>query len=173
MFKIFFLFFVSFFLDGIIPQLINSFAGSAVFLLPFFTVTFLIYLAVILNKEPYELLILSFIFGLFYDVAYTNVLFLNSFIFIIISVLLLLFYRQIKTNVLINIIVTILTILIYISLNYLVFQILGVASFSLENIFYIFIRSIPINITYISLLTLLLKNRNQKVSFSNYLRFYS
>ena len=92
---------------------------------------------------------ICFITGLLYDIAYTNTLFLNALIFILIGYIILKINIFI-TNSVINVIpISCIIIIVYRTFTYLILIAVGYLNFSVLNIINSIISSLIINIIYI------------------------
>lgn len=152
---------VSFLLDGIISFLLNK----NIILNPLFSLCSLVIIfryQTRQNKTKYFLL--AFLLGLFYDIVYTNTLFLNAGIFLIISLIIVKFYKIFSYNLLNSIIMTLVVIIIYRSLNFIVISSVGLIDFDLSNLFKSIYSSLILNIIYISLY--FLKKKKYKIYLS-------
>lgn len=134
---------ISFLLDGIISNMYNN-----SYFIPLFS---LMSLLLILNKNDnyygYAILL-----GLLYDISYTDTLFLNCLIFLLITYLIKKIEYYLSYNIFNQILISILIILIYRILTYFILTIIGYLSFDLLNLGITIIKSLPLNIFYVCLI---------------------
>jgi len=138
---------ISFLLDGIISNYIDFNS----YFIPLFSLMSL----VLINKKEENYYGYAILLGILYDISYTDTLFLNCFVFLLISSLIMKLFRLFNTNILSSILIGILSIISYRILTYFILSIIGYLNFSLKNLFISIITSIPINIIYICLIYLI------------------
>lgn len=133
---------ISFLLDGLLSNLRVS------YFIPLFS---LMSLLLILNKNDnyygYAILL-----GLLYDISYTDTLFLNCLIFLLISYLIKKIEHYLSYNIFNQILISILIILIYRILTYFILNIIGYLSLDLLSLGINIIKSIPLNVFYVCLI---------------------
>ncbi|MBE6149861.1 MAG: hypothetical protein E7170_03990 [Firmicutes bacterium] len=105
---------LSFLLDGIISKYIST---NTIFL-PLLTIMSLIIIYPYF-KEPYKYFKYCSILGILYDIAYTNTIFYNFFIFIILGFIITFFYYIFSNRLLNTIILGFIVIILYKLINYL------------------------------------------------------
>ena len=106
---------ISFFLEGIISNLIPS---SSLFI-PLFSVVALLVLYPNFNDNKIKYYIYSGVLGLLYDLVYTNTPFINTFSFLITAFIITLICKFITVNKLNLILIVIFTLLFHETINYL------------------------------------------------------
>lgn len=143
---------ILFILDNIVSNLINY---DSIFY-PLFTLLSLILIYPNYNKKDNRYCIISFILGLIYDVT-LNTLFLNVFIFLLLAYILRLIFSKIKYNYLSVLFISILSIIYYRTVTYIVLVILNYLEFNIFTLFKSIYSSILLNIIYVSLFYLLKK----------------
>ncbi len=133
-------FIISFILDGYI-------LSSSIFY-PLFTLVSIIVTYQYFNKKSNNYLIVCFILGLLYDVVYTNTFLLNGLIFVLLGYLIKIINKKIHINSLTIIFETIIIILGYRTLNFII---LNLSNYNIELIvlFKSFYESIILNIIYV------------------------
>jgi len=136
---------ITFFLDN----LFNNLEITKNLLFPHLVLSSLIIIFIML-KDNKKYLILTLILGFIYDILYNNIPY-NIFIFFIIGLVIISFYKLFKTNFINTILLTIIIIFIY---NFLIFLI-SVIYLNNDYTTYIFINkfinSILLNVIYNSL----------------------
>ena len=134
---------LSFFLDGILSKYISS---SSLFL-PLFTIVSLIIIYPYFNNNYYRYFKYIAILGLLYDIAYMNMVFYNFFIFMLLGFINIFVNYFVSNRLYINIIITIILIIIYRSINFIFINITGDGlgiSYLLKSIY----SSLILNILY-------------------------
>lgn len=127
----------SFLLDYLVSRFINS-----NMLYPLFTI-----LSIILNKN--NSYILCFLVGLIYDIIFTDTLFLNAVVFIIIMFIIKKLYRLFKDTYLTRILIGIISILLYRIMTYIILIITMYSSFDVYFLLQGLYSSILINLIYL------------------------
>lgn len=134
----------SFYLEGVVSLLNNP--GSL--LVPLFTIIsfVLIYPYYKQNNKQYILTVVAT--GFFYDIVYTNVLFLNLIIFFIIALIIIKLYDYMNVNILNTISLSIGVIIIYRLLIYLLLFITSYLNFNADILSRSIYSSLIINVIY-------------------------
>lgn len=146
---------VSFILDNIVSNFLNY---NSIFN-PLFTLLSLVLIYPSFNKRSNNCYIYVFILGFIYDVAITNTLFLNAFIFILLAYFIKLIFNKIPYNYLSVLIITLCSIIYYRVITYAVLIILNYLDFNLFYLFKSIYTSILLNIIYISILYLIINSK--------------
>lgn len=135
---------LSFFLDGILSKYISP---TSIFL-PLFTVVSLVIIYPYFNNNNYRYFRYIAILGLLYDITYLNTLFMNFFIFILIGFFVGLFNYLLSNNIYTNVMITIVTIILYRVCHYLFIVIFKSQDFNfmflLKNVY----SSLILNVLY-------------------------
>ena len=139
---------ISFLLDGLISYYFD--------IMPFFTLTMLTFK----TFETKNIVKISIIFGFLYDIVYTNTLFLNAFLFFLLTNLILYLNKNKKTNFLSILIYNTLIITIYVLINYFLLIIFRYISFNLLYLLSKLILSIIINDIYLFMVYFIRKKHN-------------
>lgn len=139
---------ISFLLDGLISYYFD--------IMPFFTLTMLTFK----TFETKNIVKISIIFGFLYDIVYTNTLFLNAFLFFLLTNLILYLNKNKKTNSLSILIYNTLIITIYVLINYFLLIIFRYISFNLLYLLSKLILSIIINDIYLFMVYFIRKKHN-------------
>lgn len=154
---------LSFILDGVLslifPFNTNLFVStfsllSLIFIYPFI-------------KENKNYIIISFIFGLIYDITYTNTILLNGFIFLLISFIIIKLYKIFTMNIFNMIIISICLIISYRTMTYLFLLIVSNNLFDIKNLFESIYSSLILNVIYIIFNYCILTRKRFKKTFKN------
>ena len=151
---------ISLLLDGIINNLL-PFINLSLFT-PLLTLISLIIIYPLYIKKEKEYLITLFITGIIYDLLYTNQLFLNGVIFLLIGIIVMNLYNKISINYLTILLFSLLIIIIYILLTGLILLIFNVVPISINKLLYIIKNSILLNLIYSEILYIILKRMPKK-----------
>lgn len=136
-------FIFDYFLSLYLPYARNSLSYFTPLFIPI-----LIYLLYPLFKDKKMYIIMSFILGIIYDLVFTNLLFFNGIIFLLISFLTIIIYKYLKVNIFLNILYILLVIIFYELISVLIYVIYGIISITFSDIIYRIIHVIIINIIY-------------------------
>lgn len=153
---IFIILIVSFFLDGLLSNLLR-------FSNYFYPLCFLLSLVIICpcfkkgNIKNYYFI--SLIMGLLYDIVYTNTLFLNFILFFWLAILIKLIYNLVPNNYLSLLFISFLIIVLYRLVVYLIMFIISYKVLSINILFDSILSSMLINFIYVSSLYVLLKKK--------------
>lgn len=126
----------------------TNIVGSNSLFIPLFTLTSLTFVYPYLKKKKTNYIIIYFIVGLFYDIVFSNSIFVNTISFVIIGVLVMLCYNYVKYNIYTSNIINIIMLITYRIFSYIILLSINYIKFN-KNIFYKGIySSILINIVY-------------------------
>ena len=160
------LIFISFLLEGYFTTFISL---NSLFI-PLFTLTSIIILYPFFDiKENFhKYIIISIIFGLLYDIVYTNSVFINTISFTICSVILIFMNHYINSSLILKLGVVTIVIAIYRFISYLLLCIFNYLNFN-ENILLKGIySSLIINIIYATILYIISNFISQKLNIRKY-----
>lgn len=135
---------ISFFLDSII----TSFIPIDSILLPLFSLISLIIIYPYFHKEENSYLIFSFLLGLLYDIVYTDTIFLNTFIFLLIAFIIKLINEYISNNMFNVSIMTLLIVIIYRIITYFVLVIINYLTYNFHDLLVCIYSSLILNVFY-------------------------
>ena len=133
---------VSFFLENVVGLLFNN-----SFIIPLFFLVSLITLYQFKNMSYEKYLFLLTILGFIYDIVYTNI-YINSLLFLIIGSLVVLYSKYISNSFLLNLLAVFLSLIVYESVYYYIYILLGLNDFRLSILIKSLISTIPINVGY-------------------------
>ncbi len=153
---------LSIIIDGVLTNFLPYLVNNLSYFTPLFTVTsiFLIYPFYRKNKRLY--FITLFITGFIYDLFYTNLLFYNGVLFVIIGLITYLLYKNFEVNFFKLIIYIILIIISYESINALLLLIYNVVPITTSKIVYKISHSLIINVIYGEIVYLIIKKLPKK-----------
>ncbi len=135
---------LSFYLEGFI----SNWVSNNGLLVPTFTMISLLLIYPYYNRNNFGFILTSGIIGALYDITYTNTLFLNTIVFLIISLLIIKAYDYINNNLFNTTILSIVIIAVYRIITYFILVILGYFSFNVNKLIVSFYSSILLNIIY-------------------------
>lgn len=149
---------ISFILDGILTNFLPYIVGNLSLFTP---LTTLISITVIYklfhNKYNHKkYFFVCFIVGFLYDLFYTNLLFFNSFLFLLIGFINTILYKQIGEGYIRTIINVIVIIILYELLTVLSIIMFNLVPINIEAIFYKISHSLILNILYSELLYIII-----------------
>jgi len=151
---------ISLILDGIMNNLL-PFINLSLFT-PLLTLISIIIIYPLYIKKEKEYLITIFVTGIIYDLLYTNQLFLNGIIFILIGLIIMNLYKKITINYFNILIISLIIIIIYILIESLILLIFNVVPITINKILYILAHSILLNLIYSELLYVIMKHIPKK-----------
>jgi len=142
---------ISFFLDSIL----TSFIPIDSILLPLFSLISLIIIHPYFHKEENSYLIFSFLLGLLYDIVYTDTIFLNAFIFLLLAFIIKLINDYISNNMFNVSIMSLLLVIIYRTITYFVLVIINYLTYDFHDLLVCIYSSLILNVFYAILLYLI------------------
>lgn len=137
---------ISFYLEGILSKI------SFNFLTPLTTLMSLILIYPYLNDSKKEYYISCFSIGLLYDIGYTNTMFLNAFIFLLLGFFITKINIYIKNNSFNVILMSLIIIILYRLITYLILVFIDYLNFNINTLLNSIIYSLLLNFIYISIL---------------------
>lgn len=144
-------------LDGIITNFIPYLVNDLSLFTPLLTLVSIFIIYPFYRKNNLKYLITVFIIGIIYDLFYTNLLFFNAIIFLLIGFISIFIYHNFEVNFLRIILYTVLLIAIYESLTALIILIFNLVPITLSKLTYKISHSLILNIIYIEILYLIVK----------------
>lgn len=138
-------FIISFLLDGIIFSLssINSVAA------PLFSMLCLVIAYPYCSDNLKKLYISSIVIGIFYDIVYTNSLFLNTLLYVGVVYLIDKIFRTFTNNIVNTCLVSALVVCLYRFITYSFYWVIGIINWDIMDIISSLSHSIIINFVYI------------------------
>ena len=104
---------ISFLLDGVL----SNFLSNTIFI-PLFSIVSIVVLYPFFNNNVNKFIIVSSIVGLFFDIIYTNSLFINVFSFLLCSLVIIYINKFIKNSIISISLLNILSIIVYRIISY-------------------------------------------------------
>lgn len=141
-------------LDGIIMYLVPSYFNKLNNFYPMLTISFIPF--VYLTNKKYSYLLIIVIGGI-YDLLYSNIFLYNVIVFIILLNLDVKILKYFKANLLLLIIVSLLNIVIYDIIGFLLVMITGYQEVNISDLFYKIEHSIFLNIMLVFVVWFLFK----------------
>lgn len=153
---------ISIILDGILTNFLPYLVNDLSYLTPLLTVVtiFLIY-PFYLKKIKYYF-ITVFITGIIYDLFYTNLLFFNGVIFVLVGLISFFIHKNFETNYFKLLLYLLIIIISYELLNAIILYIYNIVPVTIDKVIYKIIHSIFINIIYGELLFIIIKKISKK-----------
>ena len=127
--------------------LFNSFFYNSLFL-PLCCLVSLILVEPFFNKDKSRFLIVCFLFGFLYDIVFTGNYFFNASMFLLIGGLVVIFNRSTPNNLFVSLVEIIFLIILYRTLCFLLFSLVGVVVFDFNILFRCVYCSFLFNIIY-------------------------
>lgn len=152
----------SFLFDGIFSLIFNT---NSLFLSLFSIMCLIVIYPYLKNRN--NIFYIGPIMGLFFDIVYTQTLFLNTLLFFLITFLIYFYYKYMPFNIINTLLISFFSIIIYRSMTYICFLIFYDDSFNIYTLIKSIYSSIIINYIYVlimnSLCKILLKT-NKKIN---------
>ena len=148
---------VSLILDGILSNYLPYLVNDLSLFTPLFTIISIFIIYPLYRKKEKQYFINIFILGMVYDLLYTNLLFYNGVLFIIIGIISRFIIKNFELSYIKLIIYTILIVTLYESLTALLLTIFNMVPITPYSLLYKITHSLIINILYMELLYIILK----------------
>lgn len=152
---------ISFLLESIISNFINM--SSNIFI-PLFTLSSIVIVFPYYNKEK-EYFKMCLLFGFLYDIVFTNTLFINSVLFLMIGFVTKMLNYYLSNNVFNNTIILIINVILYRLFMYLILILGNVFNFDFMFLFKSIYSSFFINIIYSLIIYFIIKKFVVKKNF--------
>jgi rod shape-determining protein MreD len=140
--------FISVIISFLLDSILTSFIPINSIFLPLFSLISLIIIYPYFHKEENRYLVFSFLLGLLYDICYTDTIFLNAFIFLLISFFIKLINEYISNNVFNISFISMLVITIYRIITYFVLVIINYLKYDFNDLLVSIYSSLIINVFY-------------------------
>ena len=137
---------ISFFLDGIVSFVFNN---NILFNSLFSLMSLIIAFKYYKRREDLKYLINVSIVGLLMDIIYTDTLFLNAGIYLIVGIVVIKYYKFFTYNLLNSVILSFIVIILYRLLNFLVLSNIGEISVDFYKLIESIYSSLLLNLIYI------------------------
>ena len=153
---------ISLILDGVLSNCLPFMVDNLSLLTPLFTLVTVSLLYPYYRKKEKYFFIMIFITGIVYDLFYTNLLFFNGLLFLLIAYISKIIYRNYEMNYFKLIVYIILVITIYESVTGIILFIFNLVPITLNRVFYKITHSLVLNIIYGELVYLILNKLPKK-----------
>ena len=160
---------ISIILDGILSNFLPFLVNDLSIFTPLFTVVSIFIIYPFYKKHEKKYFITIFIVGIIYDLLYTNLLFFNGILFLIIGLVSKYIYKNYEVTSIRLIIYTIIIISTYELSTGLILFIFRLVPVTFYKVWYKIIHSLLLNIIYIELVYLIIKlipNKYKKISIN-------
>lgn len=148
---------ISLLLDGLLTNYLPFLVNNLSLFTPLFTLISISIIYPFYRKKEKEYYSMVFIIGIIYDLCYTNLLFLNAIMFLIIAIVSKYIYKNFEITFFRLIVYTIIIITIYEFITAGIIGILGLVPITIERIIYKITHSIVLNVIYVEIIYLILK----------------
>ena len=148
---------VSLLFDGILSNYLPYLYTNLSIFTPLLTLISIFMIYPFFRKKEKNYFIIIFIVGIIYDLLYTNLLFFNGVLFVIIGLLIRYIYKTYEITPLRLILYLIILIISYETLTGLILLIYNVVPVTFYKVFYKIINSLLLNIIYGELIYLIIK----------------
>lgn len=153
---------VSILLDGVLTNFLPYLVNDLSIFTPLLTVVSIFIIYPLNRKKETKFFILIFIVGIIYDLLYTNLLFLNGLLFVLIALLSKVIYKNFETSYFKLIIYTILIIIVYESVYAGILFIYRVVPITFYKLIYKISHTLILNIIYTEILYLIINKLPKK-----------
>lgn len=138
----------SFILDGILSNFLPFMEGDLSFFTPLVTIVALFLIYTFFDKENNKYYLTAFITGLLYDLFYTNLFFLNAFLFVLIAFITVYIYGNERIDFFRVLIYLIFIIALYESSIAILIVIFNVVPMSIDKLLYKISHTLILNLIY-------------------------
>lgn len=155
---------ISFLLDGLMSNYItNNIINISLFSTVYTVIALVIIYKFFSNDKKY--LTLISIFGLLFDIVYTNSLFLNSFTFFIIGIVIIFLTNKFASNIINNIVLSLISVFLYYIITSIILFLINYNNFNTYLIFKILYSSIIMTTIYSFISLIIIDILDKKISF--------
>ncbi len=148
---------ISLMIDGILTNFLPYNVSSLSLFTPLTTLVSLIIVYPLYYHRNRDYYMMAFILGIIYDLFYTNLLFLNGFLFLLIALLYVKLYREIGDGIIRILINIVLCIVIYELLTAGIILVFNLVPITFSKVLYKIDHSLLFNLIYGEILYLILK----------------
>lgn len=153
---------ISIILDGVLTNYLPYLVNDLSFFTPLLTVVSIFILYPLNRKKEIKFFIIIFIVGIIYDLLYTNLLFLNGLLFVLITLISKIIYKNFETSYFKLIIYTILVIIVYETVYAGILFIYRIVPITLYKLIYKISHTLILNIIYTELLYFIINKLPKK-----------
>ena len=148
---------ISILLDGLLTNYLPYQIGNLSLFTPLLTVVSIFIIYPFYKKKVKNYFIHIFILGIIYDLLYTNLLFFNGVVFMIIGLVSIFINKNYNLGYIRILIYTLIVIVLYESLTSFIFILFNLVPITIDNIIYKITHTIILNIIYMELLFIIIK----------------
>ena len=156
------IFIISLLLDGILTNFLPYMVSDLSFFTPLLTLTSLVIIYPLFKKEKKKFLIFSFVSGMIYDLFYTNLLFFNGFLFLLLSLIIIKLYEIFGGGYLKILFHILIIIILYETFTALLIIIFNLVPMNIDKLIYKISHSILLNLIYGEVVYFILKRIPKK-----------
>ena len=143
---------ISFLIDSFLSNYLYVSVSNNNIFIPMFTLISLIIILPYFNSQSNNYLATCFIFGLIYDITFTNTLLLNAALFTLIGFIIILLDNGLSNNYFNSILKMLIVIIIFDSLTYFILLMLNYINYGILDLLLKIAKSLLLNFIYISIL---------------------
>lgn len=143
---------LSFILDGVLSNFLSFLPNDLTLFTPLLTVTSIFLIYPFYKKQENKFYLTVFILGLLYDLFYTNLLFFNAFLFLLVALISKYLYKNFELSPLKLVFYIILIITIYETTGVLIILIYNLVPLTIYKLLYKITHSLILNIIYAELI---------------------
>lgn len=143
--------------DGILTNFLPYLEGDLSYFTPLFTVMSILILYPFFRKEEKKYFIIIFLLGIIYDLYFTNLLFWNGLLFLIVAYLSKILYKNYGFGFLKMILYSAILVVVYESCNALIIFIFQLVPITLSKLIYKITHTYLLNMIYMELLYILIR----------------
>ena len=153
---------VSLILDGVLTNYLPYLVGNLTYFTPMFTVVSIFILYPFYRKSEVKYFIILFILGIIYDLFYTNLVFLDGCLFVVLGYISYRIQRNFGLNYLKNILYAIIMIFSYEILFAFILFVYNMVPITIPLVIYKISHSLILNIIYLELLFIIINSIPKK-----------
>lgn len=139
---------ISFILDGVLTNFLPYGVGNLSLFTPLTTIVALVIIYIFFYHEEKKYLLISFITGIIYDLFYTNLLFLDGLLFLLIGVIVIQLYKLIGFNYIRILFHILISIIVYEIVFSIIIVIFNLVPMSIDRLIYKILHSLLLNLIY-------------------------
>ncbi len=143
--------------DGVLTNYLPYLVNDLSYLTPLFTLTSIFIIYPFYHKNIKKYLLIVFIIGFIYDLFYTNLLFFNAVIFLLIGLISMFIQKNLESGPIKLIFYTVIIISIYELTQGMILYVYNLFPITISKIIYKITHSLIINIIYIEIVCIIIK----------------
>ncbi len=148
---------ISLLFDGLLTNYLPYLVNDLSYFTPLFTVVSIFIIYPFYRKNNKKYFITVFLLGFIYDLFYTNLLFYNAVIFLIIGIISRFINKNFETSFLKLIIYTVIIVVLYESISAGILFVFNIVPISFDKLFYKISHSLLLNIIYMETIYIVIK----------------